>query len=587
MARPTTGLDFIDRGDSCESGPPSSIGEYDLNDDFIDDNVSTHSQVSLLRGRPSVRDSIETRARSTSSRLFVTPGTGRIQKASRSSRRSSGDSTRVRRRLAELFSRNSSLSQSVSRSRASSRNSIPWSESNYGSPGDPILISESDGESTGSSEPQSPAKTPDPFQFPEHLDSTVRNNTSLPGKRLGSGRPRWSGRYIMLTYSQTGKSWPYQQLVAMLDSLGAKYRIGRERHADGGFHFHAFVNFERKYDFEDVHKFCVGQKRSSRTNCPGQTHCNILRVYKTPENTWDYVGKSCPPPDGPPLQAGETLESRTGELVASNCERPTPRKGGSSRDENWAHSLSLPTGKEFSEDVEKHSPRDYVVHHNAIQKIAESKDYIKPLPKEPSVEGLIVHWSRFPTIKRWVLDSLPNGIEIISRLAEAGSYSEQDREGDQNYLNSRTSLRGERIKSLILVGDTKLGKTDFATNLGKHIHFHYDFHLKALLEMGSENLEYVIFDDVSWHNNALKQDRYKSWLGCQESFYVTDKYSKKKELHFGKPCIFSTNKSPYEAMRVEDMRWLSENCVIVDIGQKDAERTNAISSRTIFDNRTG
>ena len=44
MPQPTTVHDFIDRGDECESGPPSSIGDYDTEDPFIDDNEALNEQ---------------------------------------------------------------------------------------------------------------------------------------------------------------------------------------------------------------------------------------------------------------------------------------------------------------------------------------------------------------------------------------------------------------------------------------------------------------------------------------------------------------------------------------------------------------
>lgn len=558
----TTVHRFIDRGDSCESGPGSSIGEYDLEDNFINDNESvssTSSAVPLLRNAIHSIERHDNDTRSTSHAqegLFVSQTTRRSVESSSTGR----------------HHRNSGNSLDRSDNGSESRNSsVP-----------------TNGQSTRSGESRDPMSnegTPDPFEFPAHLDSDVRNNTTVPGKRLGSNRPRWANRHIMLTYAQAGLNWPYNELVDILDKLGAKHRIGRERHADGGYHFHCFIDFGRKFDFENVHKFCVGSKRPSSTgSCPGQTHCNILRVYKTPEYTWDYVGKDCPPPDGPPLKDGETLDERGGCIVSQSPDfpRPTPRKGRGAGEENWAHSLSLPTRKEFLDDIEKHSPRDSVIHCNAIWKAAKRRYAEIVTADEPSVEGLNVHWSRFPTIKRWVLDSLPNPCDIISRLSGPGWYSEEEKAGDQEYVQSRVLLGGQRLQSLILVGETRLGKTDFATNLGKHVHFHYNFDLKLLLDMGVENVEYAVFDDVSWKNSALADDQYKSWLGCQAEFSVTDKFRKKTRINWGKPVIYNTNKSPFERLRLEDIRWLQENCVIVDIGARTNDRINAISSRTIY-----
>lgn len=134
---------------------------------------------------------------------------------------------------------------------------------------------------------------------------------------------------------------------------------------------------------------------------------------------------------------------------------------------------------------------------------------------------------------------------------------------------------------MIVWGPTRLGKTLFGTNLGRHVHWVRTFNLKKLLAVGVENVEYVIFDDVSWNDPALKDEGYKAWLGAQEEFDCTDKYAHKSTIVWGKPCIVLTNKDPFKSLDADDIEWFKLNCIVVQLGARDDERSNAIGSSDV------
>ena len=90
---------------------------------------------------------------------------------------------------------------------------------------------------------------------------------------------RFAARYGLLTYAQSGELDPFR-VVNHLADLGAECIIGREDHADGGVHLHAFFMFERKFESRNVRVFDVD-------GC----HPNIVRGYGTPEKGWDYATK--------------------------------------------------------------------------------------------------------------------------------------------------------------------------------------------------------------------------------------------------------------------------------------------------------
>lgn len=117
--------------------------------------------------------------------------------------------------------------------------------------------------------------------------------------------------------------------------------------------------------------------------------------------------------------------------------------------------------------------------------------------------------------------------------------------------------QAERPKSLIIVGPSRLGKTEWARSLGPHCYFGGMFDLSQI-NVGHD--EYAVFDDV-------KQDGlewYKQMVGAQRVVTLSDKYIKKRTFVWGKPTIWLFNDLD---MHWREDRWLSANAIIVDINQ--------------------
>lgn len=57
---------------------------------------------------------------------------------------------------------------------------------------------------------------------------------------------------------------------------------------------------------------------------------------------------------------------------------------------------------------------------------------------------------------------------------------------------------------------------------------------------------------------------YKFWLGCQATFYATDKYKGKKLIKWGRPAIYIANSNPLTDEGV-DHDWLVGNCDFIEI----------------------
>lgn len=104
-----------------------------------------------------------------------------------------------------------------------------------------------------------------------------------------------------------------------------------------------------------------------------------------------------------------------------------------------------------------------------------------------------------------------------------------------NYLHGDL----ERPLSLILIGESRTGKTEWARSLGRHMYFNGYFNL----DLWDEEAEYAVFDDFDIEGKKLEEyfRSWKCWFGAQKEFNITDKYKRKMNVKWGKPIIFISN----------------------------------------------
>lgn len=115
----------------------------------------------------------------------------------------------------------------------------------------------------------------------------------------------------------------------------------------------------------------------------------------------------------------------------------------------------------------------------------------------------------------------------------------------ETYLSANFwSPRPERPRSLVLVGTSRLGKTQFARALGEHAYIANQWNLDALDGLSSSfwSFGYVVFDDIEW--DSLKSSA-KSWFGSQRDFSVSDKYRRKRRVAGGVPSLLLVNPEDY------------------------------------------
>jgi len=156
----------------------------------------------------------------------------------------------------------------------------------------------------------------------------------------------FNARYVLLTYAQCG-DLDASAVNDHLAFLGGECIIGRELHADGGTHLHAFCDFSRKFRSRRPDVFDVA-------GC----HPNIEASRGRPECGYDYAIKD-------------------GDVVAGGLSRPRGR--GIYEDvSSWSIIVSQESEGEFWECVARLDPRSLCTNYNSLRAYANWK--YRPAP---------------------------------------------------------------------------------------------------------------------------------------------------------------------------------------------------------------
>jgi len=121
----------------------------------------------------------------------------------------------------------------------------------------------------------------------------------------------------------------------------------------------------------------------------------------------------------------------------------------------------------------------------------------------------------------------------------------------------------ERVKSLVLYGRSRTGKTLWARSLGSHI---YCIGLVSGAECAkAAEVDYAVMDDI---RGGIKFfHAYKEWLGCQGSVTVKQLYREPMLVDWGKPTIWLANSDPRLDMLQVDIEWMEDNCIFVECNE--------------------
>lgn len=125
-----------------------------------------------------------------------------------------------------------------------------------------------------------------------------------------------------------------------------------------------------------------------------------------------------------------------------------------------------------------------------------------------------------------------------------------------------------RPKGLILIGDSRTGKTSLMSLFGDFTYFKNIWN--------SDNWEflpsYTIMDDMDAQDEGkgLNFSWYKPWFGAQDAITITDKYRPKEDIINGKPLIWLNNFDIDETFKSESaQKYIFKNMVYVNIGKRN------------------
>lgn len=118
-------------------------------------------------------------------------------------------------------------------------------------------------------------------------------------------------------------------------------------------------------------------------------------------------------------------------------------------------------------------------------------------------------------------------------------------------------IKVDRPKCLVLVGPSRLGKTQWARSLGRHMYWRGLTNVTAW----DKEAKYLIFDDIEWKFIPQK----KSLLTCMGEATVTDKYRAKKTVVVDKVAIVLCNE--FDIDLIEDSSYWKKNICVVRINE--------------------
>nr|QJB18716.1 MAG: replication-associated protein [Genomoviridae sp.] len=312
----------------------------------------------------------------------------------------------------------------------------------------------------------------------------------------------FNSRYVLLTYAQCGELSGWD-VMERISSLGGECIVGREHHQDGGIHLHVFCDFGRK----------LRSRKADLFDVDGH-HPNVTPSRGTPELGYDYAIKD-------------------GDVVCGGLGRPVVDSGGGNgpTHEKWTQITSATNRDEFWELVHRLDPKSAACSFTQLQKYADWKFR----PVEPTYEN-------------------PAGISFIGG----------DIDGRSDWLGQSGIGGGQligRCKSLCVYGRSRTGKTLWARSLGSHI---YCVGLVSGDEcMKAVDVDYAVFDDIRGGMKFFPS--FKEWLGAQAWITVKRLYREPKLIKWGKPSIWLANTDPRTDMSQEDVQWMEDNCIFVEV----------------------
>lgn len=325
---------------------------------------------------------------------------------------------------------------------------------------------------------------------------------------------RYKAAYAFLTYSQVPEMAALPlvatHIVDQWRTMGAaQITACFERHVDGGLHVHALLRHTRQFDTTRVNYFDLDFDMLNSA----AVHPNIKRGAFSSTALSNFITYIHKPDDA----IGDD------KVFISEIAGPVSRQG---RDAVVTEALAMESFDDYMDTVKTGLPFNYAMSFGNVRACG--------LHHFPPPNPNTTFCSRYTPDEFWIPPAMD---EYAAKYLTPGC------------------VYGDRPPSLIVIGKSRLGKTQWARSYAPHAYLKDMFSLAPLLHP----YDYVVLDDI----NLGTLHSYKGLLGGQADITLTDKYAKKATIGHGKPCIVLTNDPiPWEKL---DRAWMEANCIVVEL----------------------
>lgn len=312
---------------------------------------------------------------------------------------------------------------------------------------------------------------------------------------------RFQAKNAFLTYPRAEAIESKDALLQFLLGIGnaSKVLVAKELHEDGGIHYHACVEFPRKFQSRDVRVFDF---MGCHPNIDSPRSLKSVLIYCIKEG--DYVN--------------HRFIIQDEKTMVEHC----------------------------IEESVKHSSVDEAV----VAVIKAVGD--KALKNFSQIQGFLNLLMK-DQVAYAPMRIFPDAFHLIASNGERVSWADAVENFHTNViLPAPAGVRDEHSKSLWIYGPSRMGKTHLARSLGRHWYMQNQWNAERLDATAS----YGVMDDISWDSMKFN---YKGMLGYQVDVTVTDKYRRKSVYKGGIGVVVISNELP--TFSDEEWAWLDANVV--------------------------
>nr|WPR18693.1 MAG: replication polyprotein [Crogonang virus 140] len=316
---------------------------------------------------------------------------------------------------------------------------------------------------------------------------------------------RFAAKNAFLTYPRAEAIESKDALLQFLLGVGnaSKVLVAKELHEDGGIHYHACVEFPRKFQSRDVRVFDF-MGCHPNIDCPRSLKSVLIYCIKE----GDYIN--------------HRFIIQDAKSMVDHC---------------IEESVKHPSVDDAVVAVVK------AVGDKGLKNINQIESFLRMLMKDKVAYD--------------PMHVFPDEFHLVASNGERVTWADAAERFHTNViLPSPLGVRDQFTKSLWIYGPSQMGKTHLARSFGRHWYMQSQWNAERL----DATAEYGVMDDIEWPSMRFN---YKGMLGHQVDVTVTDKYRRKSVYRGGLGVVVVSNELP--TFTEEEWAWLEVNVEFVYI----------------------